>query len=246
MAETYTKLFNTIVTSSIWHEDPATCKVWVTMLAMADFNGCVYGSIIGLADMARVDVKVCEAALMKFKSPDKYSRSKMSNGRRIEEIEGGWKLINHEYYREKGGSRAEYYRVYRRRNKKKGATVARNEMQQSATHTETETETYSLTESILMSYWNSKKRLPKVRTFSKKRKAHFKTRLNDTFFVENWKTAVDKMDASDFCCGVNGGWRADIDFLIKNDNNIVKVIEGKYDNRETIKRKSETPRPKFR
>ena len=41
-----------------------------------------------------------------------------------------------------------------------------------------------------------------------------------------------KVQASDFCKGENErGWQADFDWLIKNDNNMVKVLEGKYDNK---------------
>lgn len=94
----YTKLFSSIVHSTIWREDSDTCKVWVTMLALVDKNGCVWASVPGLADVARVDIEICRAALVKFMAPDHDSRSKVSEGRRIEEIDGGWWLINHEKF----------------------------------------------------------------------------------------------------------------------------------------------------
>ena len=34
----YTKLFNSIITSTIWTEDDKTRLVWITMLALADKN----------------------------------------------------------------------------------------------------------------------------------------------------------------------------------------------------------------
>lgn len=37
-------------------------------------------------------------ALEKFKSPDPYSTTKGKEGRRIEEVEGGWFVINHFKY----------------------------------------------------------------------------------------------------------------------------------------------------
>lgn len=69
------------------------------MLAMADRNGRVWASIPGLANRARVSLQEVESALAKFLSPDKYSRTNDHEGRRIEVIDGGWRLLNHEKYR---------------------------------------------------------------------------------------------------------------------------------------------------
>jgi len=98
----YTKLFNSILASTIWREDDKTRIVWITLLAMADKNGVAEGSIPGLADMARVSVEDCERALIALESPDKYSRTKEYEGRRIETLaEGGWQILNHGKYRAK-------------------------------------------------------------------------------------------------------------------------------------------------
>lgn len=66
------------------------------MLAMANKNGKVFGSIPGLANRARVSIEVTEEALRKFMGPDPYSRTKDFDGRRIEEIDGGWRLLTYE------------------------------------------------------------------------------------------------------------------------------------------------------
>lgn len=96
----YTKLFSSIVTSTIWTEDDKTRIVWITILAIADKNGEVQASIPGLARLAAVSVEACETAIDKFLSPDKYSRTPDDEGRRIEKIEGGWAILNHLKYRE--------------------------------------------------------------------------------------------------------------------------------------------------
>jgi len=96
----YTKLFNSILTSTIWMEDDQTRIVWITMLAMADKNGEVQGSIPGIARVAGVTLDACNRAIKRLTSPDLYSRTKDDEGRRIEEIEGGWALINHGKYRD--------------------------------------------------------------------------------------------------------------------------------------------------
>lgn len=95
----YTKLFSSLVTSTIWMETDRTRIVWITMLALADKNGEVQASIPGLARVAGVPLEDCEAAIQKFLSPDPYSRTPDDEGRRIEKIDGGWALINHAKYR---------------------------------------------------------------------------------------------------------------------------------------------------
>ena len=95
----YTKLFNSIVTSTIWTEDDKTRIVWITMLAMSDQNGEVHASIPGLARVAGVTLEDCELAIGKLLSPDPYSRTPDNQGRRIAPIDGGWELLNHRKYR---------------------------------------------------------------------------------------------------------------------------------------------------
>ena len=95
----FTKLFSSIVDSTIWREDPCTKVVWVTMLAKADKIGYVCSSLPGLADAARVSLEECKHALALFLAPDEYSRTKDFEGRRIMEVDGGWVLLNYLKYR---------------------------------------------------------------------------------------------------------------------------------------------------
>lgn len=97
----FTKLFSNITKSTVWCEPHTTLRVWITMLADCDRNGCVYAAVPGLANLARVTVEECEAALQTFLEPDSYSRTPDNEGRRIEAIPGGWKLLNYELYRER-------------------------------------------------------------------------------------------------------------------------------------------------
>ncbi len=109
----YTKLFGSIITSTIWCEDNVTRIVWVTMLALKNQDHVVEGSVPGLATMARVTVEECRASLLKLASPDPDSRTKEHDGRRIEAVEGGWLILNGEKYREKmnADERREYFRI---------------------------------------------------------------------------------------------------------------------------------------
>lgn len=118
----YTKLFSSILTSTIWLEAAETRIVWITMLAMADKRGIVEGSVPGLAHIAGVTMEATLVALTKFLAPDPHSRSPEAEGRRIQAIDGGWLLLNHAKYRAKMGAdeRREYLRL------KKAESRARN------------------------------------------------------------------------------------------------------------------------
>ena len=98
----YTKLFGTIVGSTLWRQEGKETKiVWITMLAMANRDGIVECSVPGLADFAKVSMEEVEDALQRLQSPDTYSRTPDHEGRRIETVEGGWKILNYAKYREK-------------------------------------------------------------------------------------------------------------------------------------------------
>lgn len=95
MAINYTILKSSLIDSSIWNEDSDTRIVWITMLAKRNKDGEIYASIGGLAHAARVSRDKCVEAIAKFLAPEPDSSSR-DDGRRIEEIVGGWKLLNHE------------------------------------------------------------------------------------------------------------------------------------------------------
>lgn len=124
----YTKLFGSIVASTIWREPHQVRIVWITMLALANKAGIVEASIPGLADLARVTVPECEEALKALSSPDEYSRTKDHEGRRITEVDGGWAVLNHAKYRAKMGAdeRREYLTEKKREARARVNTVSTN------------------------------------------------------------------------------------------------------------------------
>jgi len=119
VSESYTKLFNTIIHSTIWREDDKTRILWITMLAMSDESGAVISSLPGLADAARISVGECAESLKKLMQPDPFSRTQEHEGRRIVQIDGGWYVLNRSKYRDKGKNRTEYWKEYKRRKRAK-------------------------------------------------------------------------------------------------------------------------------
>jgi hypothetical protein len=108
----FTKLFSSILTSSIWSEDDKTRILWITILALTDQDGYCAASIPGLANMARLSMEDTQRALAKLESPDAFSRTASNEGRRLQKIDGGWLVLNHGMYRDR--ERVERRREYMR------------------------------------------------------------------------------------------------------------------------------------
>ena len=79
--------------------------------------------------------------------------------------------------------------------------------------------------------WNNRcKDLPKILSITKQRKEHIKTRWKEYKEIEPFINAFDKIQASSFCKGESSNnWKASFDWLMKNDTNMAKVLEGNYD-----------------
>lgn len=78
--------------------------------------------------------------------------------------------------------------------------------------------------------------LPTLRSITAKRKKHLRARWKQfKYDISEFEKVFRKVAASGFCQGQNDrGWRADFDWLIRNDHNMIKVLEGKYDNPRVV------------
>ena len=75
-------------------------------------------------------------------------------------------------------------------------------------------------------HWNQYPSLPHVRLLSKARKDKLNARSKEPVFVEHWEDIIRKLAASPFHTGDNkDGWRATIDWILKNDTNYLKILE---------------------
>ena len=88
---------------------------------------------------------------------------------------------------------------------------------------------------ILVEKWNTKMPWP-VRNLTEQRKEKLFVRLRESVFYNNFDTIISKILASDFLSGRKKydnsdypPFRPDFDWVIKNDENYVKILEGKYD-----------------
>ena len=136
----FTKLHTTILDSSLWEAPWPIKGVWITMLAMADCQGEIMTSLPGLARRATVSVEDCERAINVFLSPDPFSRTPDSEGRRIEAVTGGWRLLNYLHYRMKGDPEDRRRQNREAQQRHRASAIVSNDQQQSAPSAEAEAE----------------------------------------------------------------------------------------------------------
>ena len=70
--------------------------------------------------------------------------------------------------------------------------------------------------------------LAQVRSISDTRKAKMRTRWAQDGFRDGFPDALRIIATNDFLRGINGGWCATFDWVIENDRNWLKVVEGNY------------------
>lgn len=97
----WTPLWSTIVLSTLWSEKKEVRILFVTMLAMKDAEGVVHGTLAGLTRLANLSEEETREAVQILESPDTRSDTHQEfDGRRIERVEGGWRVLNHHKYRD--------------------------------------------------------------------------------------------------------------------------------------------------
>lgn len=83
--------------------------------------------------------------------------------------------------------------------------------------------------SEILNFWNDSTKLPKVIKISDTRRKKLLARLSNIHFRENWKRVIVGINNTPFLYGENErGWKADFDWFIENEENSLKVLEGKY------------------
>ncbi len=218
------------------------------MLAMADAQGYVGASVPGLASVARIPMDDCIAALKSFSEPDKWSRTKDNDGRRIAEVDGGWILLNHEKYREirSSESRREQNRLaqqrYRDKQKVSNSKQSKPESAQAEAEAEADKRTRDVAkatssdipyEKITQAYNREMVKLSSVRLISDKRKRAIKAAWcasKDFQTIGFWDRYFEECADDKFLNGTgpygNGhaNWKPDFDYLIR-----VEVVQRTYE-----------------
>jgi hypothetical protein len=75
--------------------------------------------------------------------------------------------------------------------------------------------------------------LSKVVSITDKRKTKMKARWNELKTVEAFENLFYLTEQSDFLCGRDKDWKCTFDWLMMNDTNYIKVLEGNYINKKS-------------
>ncbi|MGV8168146.1 MAG: phage replisome organizer N-terminal domain-containing protein [Alkaliphilus sp.] len=80
--------------------------------------------------------------------------------------------------------------------------------------------------------------LPEVQKITEKRKQRIKARLKELDNkILNLKKIFERVESSQFCTGNNDrGWVATFDWIMKSEDIIINISEGKYDNKSNAKK----------
>lgn len=85
----------------------------------------------------------------------------------------------------------------------------------------------------IVDYYNTRcVDLPRCTIISQKREKNIKARLKK-FTKEDLFTAFDLVAESDFLSGKSTKWKANFDWIMESENNLIKILEGNYKNTVT-------------
>jgi hypothetical protein len=72
--------------------------LWITLLLLMDKDGFIVGTDLNIARVANITSDQFEKSIEILLSNDKYSEIQTFNGKRIERVECGFKILNHKRY----------------------------------------------------------------------------------------------------------------------------------------------------
>ena len=250
-ALSYVKLDCNILDSTLWVENSETRVVFITMLAMADSDGMCSATAPGIAKRATLPLQAVKGALAVLEAPDIDSRTQNASGRRIERVDGGYKIINYLLYRNKDHTAAARMRKHRAMLREQSARVTDVTPHVTEAEAKADTEANKKTtdlvvgaaerppcphDEIIKLYHQHLPMCPAVRIWNEKRRRMLKARWNenqDRQDLKWWAGYFQYVAKSKFLTGKSKPmpgrkvFMADLEWLV-NESNLIKVYEGKY------------------
>ncbi len=142
VAETFIPLFSSTVRSSLWSLNGDCIKIFLTLALEAGPDGVVVASVDGIRRIVDMPIADVQRHLLTLESPDQHSkdlsRDPNADGRRIERLHNGWRVVNMEWYREESRRQAELFR--KRKYWEEKGSAARRDARRMYTDTDTDTE----------------------------------------------------------------------------------------------------------
>lgn len=180
MAYNYAKVFQDMYTGSMYGAGCHVFATWGWILAHKDEKGEVEVNVRRVASELGASPDQIQEAVEYLASPDPESRTRTEEGRRIIRIsQFGYRVVNSGKYRDRSGSRAEYWKQWRENQKQEAeeekpdsepknavAQQLRNGCATNAQHeTETETEVKNTTTSASADVSPKRKSKAAARTY---------------------------------------------------------------------------------
>lgn len=237
----FVKLDTGIIRSTLWSDKEAS-DVFIAALLMAEpreflepqaqirvdslertgwaappgWYGFVPAAGIGILSVARIDRDAGIEALRRLGEPDKESRSRDFDGRRLIRIDGGYLVLNYIRYRERDYTAADRARRWRERRKAKSNAVSDRPIHRNVTQAEAEAEaeaenvTTDLPATAVASkpvrevfeHWRVAMGHPTA-VLTPKRERLVRARLKEGYTPEQLRAAIDGCRASEFHRGKN-------------------------------------------
>jgi hypothetical protein len=120
----FSLLWSSLLRSSLWIEGTKEMKLlFLTLMMMKDAEGVVRSSFIGLVDAAKLTTEETKEALAALMAPDKNDSSKVMEGRRVVDVPGGWKVVNHEMYQFSTEAKRLFWRAQKAAQREKAAAA---------------------------------------------------------------------------------------------------------------------------
>jgi hypothetical protein len=255
----YGKVFASMYDGSLYGQWEAIVTMQ-QMIVLCDAGGVVDMTPQAIAARTSIPLEIIEKGLQLLMQPDKYSRTRGCDGRRIELIDDdrpwGWHIVNYDKYKWLATSEekreADRLRIAEKREKSKMsqsvaessepshevANVAQVEVEVEAKKICVASPRSDLHQAIIDAYHEVLPNLPAVKTWTERRKRKLDARIRDrkkegkaSGVVAYWAGFFRKVAASDFLCGRGKtDWRCPGLEWLLEPKNFEKVIEGSYDN----------------
>lgn len=203
----FTKIFPSLIGSSVWGENLETRVVWVTLLALCNGDGIAEVSVPGLARLANVSLEQVQSAILTLTSPDPFSKSKKDEGRRVREVDGGFEVVNYLEYRQKSSPEetarrnAERQRRWRERNAVTLRNVSVTPCNENNPTAEAEAEEKQNI-NMVFEFWKKTMNHPNAK-LDKNRTSRIKARLREGYTVDQLCCAISNASQDKFLMGEN-------------------------------------------
>lgn len=234
----YIKLFRQI-TDWEWYQDTNTFKVFLHLLITANRfpkrwrgheidTGQKITSVAKIAAETGLSIKNVRTALKHLQNTKEISLKTANK----------WTLVTIENYALYQGDDEVCGKQVANKGQTSGKQVATNKKERKKESKNVYSSTTYLCQNVVENYNRICVSLPRVEKLTDKRKTHINARLKE-HSQDEIKMAFIKAEQSDFLSGRQKDWHADFDWITKSEDNIVKILEGHYDNRDRIRDETE-------